>query len=225
MEKKTILWMVLDLIFLVVFNIVFFVLGGTVHPASVWIAYTFIHLAYILLLIIPFLVKEGINEAVFGFPLYMISSVYFFLEFVVGIVFVILGQETYKYSLVVQIIMAGIYAAVLVSCMIANEKTAEEDEIREDEVQYIKDVCYELQRFINRAEDTVLKKKLEKAYDIIHSSPVASNEDARETEDKIFQMLDTIAAALNSGNVDGAIACVEEILELAEIRNRQVKMR
>ena len=34
MNKKRTLWILLDLVFLIVFNVVFFVAGGTDHPAS-----------------------------------------------------------------------------------------------------------------------------------------------------------------------------------------------
>ena len=42
MNKKTVLWIILDLIFLAIFNTVFFVMTGLQHPASVWISYGFI---------------------------------------------------------------------------------------------------------------------------------------------------------------------------------------
>lgn len=225
MNKKSVLWLILDSIFLIVFHIVFFVMGGTNHPASVWIAYAFILFSYGMLLTVPLLTKKRTNEAVFRFPLYLVSSTYFLCELVVGTVFIILQQDTYKYSLVVQIVIAGIYGVLLVTNMIANEKSAEEEEISEDEVKYIRNACYELNSLINKTEEKFLKKQLEKAYDIIHSSPAASNEDARVTEKQVMKMLGTIGAAVKAGNVEGAAACAEEIVELAEKRNRQVKRK
>ena len=131
MEKKTVLWWILDSIFIVVFNIVFFTIGGTEHPASVWIAYGFIHFAYGMMIVVPFLTKKGKHEVVLGFPLYLVSSAYFLCELVVGTVFIVLRQDTGKYSLVTQIVMAGIYGVLLVANLIANEKTAEDDEVAE----------------------------------------------------------------------------------------------
>ena len=87
MDKKRFLWIILDLVFLIVFNVVFFVAGGTKHEASVWISYGFIHFAYIMMLITPFLVKKSTNTAVLGFPLYSISSAYFLVAFIVGLIF------------------------------------------------------------------------------------------------------------------------------------------
>ena len=90
MNKKSILYILLDLVFLAVFNTVFFVVGGTDHPASVWISYAFIHLAYIMVVATPILTRKSSSASVFGFSLYSISAAYFLTEFVLGLVFVLL---------------------------------------------------------------------------------------------------------------------------------------
>lgn len=94
-------------------------------PASVWISYGFIHFAYIMLLITPKLIRKSSSSAVFGFSLYSISSTYFLVAFIVGVIFIFVRPESYKGSLVVQVIIAGIYAVMLISHMIANEHTAD----------------------------------------------------------------------------------------------------
>ena len=99
MNKKSVLWILLDLVFLIVFNIVFFVMGGAQHPASVWISYGFIHFAYIMLVVTPFLIRKSSSAAVFGFSLYSISSAYFFAAFIVGVIFIAAHPENYKWSL------------------------------------------------------------------------------------------------------------------------------
>lgn len=43
MNKKRILWILLDLVFLIIFNTIFFMLGGVHNKTSVWVAYGFIH--------------------------------------------------------------------------------------------------------------------------------------------------------------------------------------
>ena len=59
MNKKTVLWIILDLIFLAIFNTVFFVMTGLQHPASVWISYGFIHFAYLMVIVTPFLIRKS----------------------------------------------------------------------------------------------------------------------------------------------------------------------
>ena len=39
MNKKRILWILLDLVFLIIFNTIFFLLGGVHNKSSVWVAY------------------------------------------------------------------------------------------------------------------------------------------------------------------------------------------
>ena len=106
MGKKNILWIFLDLVFLVVFNMVFFIAGGIYHPASVWISYGFIHFAYMMLLATSFFIRKSSNAVIFRFSLYAISSMYFFVAFIVGIVFVIMHPESYKSSLIIQVVIA-----------------------------------------------------------------------------------------------------------------------
>lgn len=132
LDKKTLLHIILDAIFLIVFNAVFFTIGGTDHPASVWISYGFIHFSYLMILITPRLIRKSSSAAVFGFSLYAVSAVYFIVEFFVGLAFILLRSDTIKIALTVQIVIAGVYGAILVSNMIANEYTADALERKED---------------------------------------------------------------------------------------------
>ena len=163
MNKKNVLWLLLDLVFLVIFNVVFFVLGGTEHPASVWISYGFIHFSYIMLLITPKLIRKSSSSAVFGFSLYSISSAYFLIAFIVGVIFVFVRSESYKVSLVSQVIIAGLYLIMLISHMIANEHTADSIERHEMELQYVKESSAKIKGIMGSVEDRKLKKQIEKA--------------------------------------------------------------
>ena len=138
MKKSNGLWIMLYLIFLIIFNAVFFIAGGSEHPASVWVSYGFIHFSYLMLVVTPFLVRKETSAAVFGFSLYTISSVYFFVELVTGIIFILISSESYKAALLVQLVIAGLYAACLISNMIANEHTADSQEKRQHQIDYIK---------------------------------------------------------------------------------------
>ena len=108
--KKTVLWVLLDLVFVIVFNVVFFVAGGVEHNPSVWISYAFIHLAYLMVLITPLLIRNSSSSAVFGFSIYTISTTYFFIEFVVGLVFIFLNLDTVQLAIIIQVVLAGLWS-------------------------------------------------------------------------------------------------------------------
>lgn len=224
MNKKNILWIILDLIFLVIFNVVFFVIGGTEYPASVWISYGFMHLAYIMLLITPKLIRKSSSSSVFGFSLYSISSTYFLVEFIIGVIFIFAKFESYKGSLIVQIIIGGIYGVMLVSHMIANEYNTDSIEQHEKELQYVNECSARLKGIIDQVEDKNIKKKIEKAYDTLRSSQVKSNNAVRDYELTVIDLIDALEQNINRNDLVTASATLDKILKNADERNRRVRL-
>lgn len=222
MNKKSLLYILLDLIFLAVFNTVFFLIGGTEHPASVWISYGFIHFSYLMILVTPFLIRKSSSAAVFGFSLYSVSAVYFFVEFIVGLVFIFIGSESCKVSLVVQIIIAGFYAIMLISNLIANEYTSDSVERHEDEVAYIKNAASRVKILIGKASDKKANKEIEKAYDILHSSPSRSVATVKLLEEEIKNKVSELEDVVASNNTTAIINVSGEIISLTEERNRKI---
>lgn len=224
MNKKTVLWIILDLIFLAIFNTVFFVMTGLQHPASVWISYGFIHFAYLMVIVTPFLIRKSSSAAVFGFSLYSISSTYFLIEFVTGIVFIILKSDSLKVALVVQIVIAGIYGILLISHLIANESTADSVERHEDEVTYIKTAASRVKALVGKATDRKANKEIERAYDLLHSSPTKSTSAVRYLESSVISQISDLEDAVQSGETDLIIATADEIISTMEERNRKLRL-
>lgn len=224
MNKKNVLWLLLDLVFLVIFNVVFFVLGGTEHPASVWISYGFIHFSYIMLMITPKLIRKSSSSAIFGFSLYSISSAYFLIAFIVGVIFVFVRSESYKVSLVSQVIIAGLYLIMLISHMIANEHTADSIERHEMELQYVKESSAKIKGIMGSVEDRKLKKQIEKAYDLIHGSQTKSNNAARDYELTVMDLLEVLEQNIKRNDLVAASTTLDKIIKNAEERNRRVRL-
>lgn len=65
--KSNILKLVIGLIFLIVFNVLFFLLGGTERSDTEWVCYGFIHAAYLCLLVTP-LFCNAEKERPFSLP-------------------------------------------------------------------------------------------------------------------------------------------------------------
>lgn len=103
MSKTKILWIIIHLIFLATFNTIFFLLKGTDNPASVWISYGAIHLAYLLVWFIRFFRLKEAN--MFGIGATMVMYGYFLLQVIVGIFFIILSLEGWKLAFIVQLLI------------------------------------------------------------------------------------------------------------------------
>ena len=223
MNKKTLLWLLLQLVFLIVFNIVFFVTSGTVHPASVWVSYGFIHFAYIMLMITPLLVRKTTNTAVFGYPLNAISTAYFIIAFLVGVGFIIAHPESYIAALVTQIILLGIYAVLLLSHMIANEETADSIERHEMDLEYVKDASSHLKRISESIDDKQFYKKVERLYDLLHASPVKTNASVRDFELSVLGLIDELEMYIANNDYSNAELTINKIERNANERNRRLK--
>lgn len=125
MKRISILWTLLNSLFLIVFNLLFFLLGNVESfTTSVWVSYGFIHFAYFVLLFTPLLVRKSEVETDYRRPLYLITGTYFLIEFIVGITFILIAPEKVKLTLIVQIILAGVFLGCLLTHLIANEYTA-----------------------------------------------------------------------------------------------------
>ena len=222
--RENLLWIVLNSIFLIVFNALFFVLGGAERNASVWISYGFIHFAYFMLLLTPKLIHTGRSAAVFGFSLYVTSAVYFLVELFVGSVFILIAPEGYTAALLVQLFIAGLYGIVLTAYLIADERTAGAEVKRQVSISFIKDASAKLKGLLESVGDKEAKKKVERVYDALYSSPVKSHPDLEQIETRILQSIRALEDAITSGNKDGIISLAGSLETTIEERNRQLRM-
>ena len=223
MNKKNVLWGILNLIFMIVFNALFFVLGGVEHNASVWMSYGFIHFAYLMLLLTPKLIRKGKSTAVFGFSLYSISVIYFLIEFVTGIIFILVSPESFKTALLVQLCIAGFYGIMLVSHMLANEYTAVAEEKRQPQIAYIKNASAKVKALLESIGDKETKKIVERVYDAIYSSPVKSHPDLEQMENHILQSVNELVDSVSTGINENIIQVANSLIVLINERNNLLK--
>ena len=223
MKKQNYLWMILCLIFLIIFNTAFFLLGGVERKMSVWLSYVFIHFAYFMLVITPRLIREGKSTAVFGFSLFSISSTYFLVEFFIGTFFILISLNGYKAALLIQLCIAGLYGITLISHLIANEHTADAEEKRQDQIAYVKDASAKLKGLMEVIGDKEAKKKIERVYDTIYSSPVKSHPDLAQNENHILQSIQELEYLVSTGDNEKITLLAISLLTAVNERNLRLK--
>lgn len=221
--EKTVLRAVLNSIFIIIFNIAFFLIGGFEHKASAWISYGFIHFAYFMMILTPILLRKGKNEAVFRFSLYSISSIYFLAELITGSVFILVAPDSYIAALLLQFIIAGLYGINLISHMIANEQTVEGEEERHYQIAYVKDASAKLKGMLEYVSDKEAKKKVEGVYDAVYSSPVKSDPNLAHMEISILQSINELDAAISEENNEKIISLSDSLITAVNKRNMQLR--
>ncbi len=223
MKKMNVLWIMLDTIFLIVFNIIVFLLIYE-HTAVFWISYVFIHFSYIMLVISSGFIPKTRNALVFGYPIIYISSVYFFVEFFCGILFFTLGKDYTNTAIVVQLIIAGLYGIIFVSNLIANEQTIEDEQQREKDIIYIKMAIGEMNNVLQQAQDIKVRKNIEKVYDAVKSSQVKTYPALAEIERDIIKAINRLKIAVVQNAEEDINMLSEQILTLVKERNQKIKL-
>jgi hypothetical protein len=224
MKRVNILWLLLNSLFLIVFNLLFFMFGNIGDAkTSVWISYGFIHFAYFLLLLTPFMVRQSGVETDYRRPLYTVTTTYFLVELVAGVTLILISPETTKITIIIQVVLAAIFLGWLLVHLIANEHTAIAIEQRETELQYVKESSSMLQSVLSPTTEKAAAKKVERLYDLLHSSPIKSNGNVRSLEQQIISEIGQLNN-ISQNETEQIIATANKIYQLAEERNRQLKI-
>ena len=192
MNRKIGLWIVLDLVFVIVFNVIFFMYGSDTQTITVWLSYIFIHIAYGLVIATSLLIRRGRDYTLLGMTTFSISAVYFLINFAFGIIVFILRPITFKWVIVINTVLTGIYALILIINMLANEHSMDDTKRQELQIQYVRGCSARPSDLITMTLDKKLKKKLQKAYDVIHLSQIASNSSAQKYEMEVLVLLDDL---------------------------------
>lgn len=216
--KKNIPYIIIYLVFIVVFNIVYFLFKPEETNASAWISYALIHIAYIAVVVTQFLDKKY-EEVVLNLSSYLVSSIYFIVEFIVGIVFILINPEGYKLALSLQIIVLGLYLIILVANLITNRKITDSlDETNQDR-NYVKGVSAVISAILTHEHDVQVMKKLGVLYDIVHGSQIKTNADAMIIEAEIENRIMALEKRIMTMGVEEQIMEINLLISLANKRN------
>lgn len=221
-QKMNGLGIALGIIFLIGFNVVFFLLA-TKRNEMVWISYGFIHFAYLTQLFTGLLTAKSKSTYVFGMAIGTISYFYFLAELITGAVFIIIATDAWKLSLAIHVVNTCIYAVLLISALIANAKTAEEENRSDAEAQYIRDASHRLAVLMQETSDMRLKKTIERAFDLLHGSPARSDPSVMGIEQEILFCVSAIENAVAARNEDSLAAGIGELQRLVAARNMQLR--
>ena len=222
--KKNVIKGLLYVVFLVLFNVMFFVIFGVNHPASVWISYVWINAAYFIMIASPLFSRKTQSATIFRLTSSQISSVYFCVEFIIGLIFIVLALDSVKLPIIIQLILFCLFLVVFCWNMLYNEHTADNEQKRNIEISFIKTASSKAKFLMDNTTDPILKSKIEKVYDLLHSSPSKSYASVKELENNVMMLLGELGMTLEENNLDEANKIINRIQYTMEERNRIVAL-
>lgn len=225
MTKKNILTIILDSVFIVAFNVLFFLNGGIQHVAAVWTAYGFLHFAYLMVLITPLIASKGSTAVLSKTTTYTISLLFFIVELLFAIITFITKTERIKLVILIEIVICAIYVIILVINLLADDSIANKQKRHESENDFIKGISNQIKYIQTLVSDNDAKKKLESLYYLAHSSPSKSGESMKFYENEIVRNISLLEDASNQSKITDILRISGEIERLLNKRTFEARTR
>ena len=225
MTKKNILTIILESVFIVAFNVLFFLNGGTQHVAAVWTAYGFLHFAYLMVLITPLIASKGSTTVLSKTTTYTISLLFFIVELLFAIVTFITKTERIKMVISIETVLCAIYVIILVINLLTDDSIANKQKRHESENDFIKGISNQIKYIQTQVSDNNAKKKLESLYSLAHSSPSKSRESMKFYENEIVRNISLLEDASNQSKITDILRISGEIERLLNKRTFEARTR
>ncbi|MBQ6553166.1 MAG: hypothetical protein IJL83_06085 [Clostridia bacterium] len=217
--KKRVLIIILLSLFLVLFNAMFFLLGGHEGAnASRWISYGAIHLSYLLMIFSPLIVRGVKSDKIFGFPLATVSMFYFCIEFIVGLIFILFNPEGWKAAFLVQLVLFVIYATLALVVLIAGATADEAEKEKVAPGVFVNKAGELLADAIKRAREGEARDAVNAAAFALSQTPAFSREEVLGIEGQIVSRIKDLRVAAEKKDDQAVIAISGDVRGMIEQR-------
>lgn len=217
--KNNTIKIIIALIFLVLFNILYFVLGGINQSAVHWLSYGFIHVSYLLLLSTPLLCPHCDGQTVLIASLYLRALQYFFTELVVGIAIILLGLQDIALPLIVQSVLLALFLILQLMGVLANRATSKSLDHQRVGSQLISGLTQQVRQAMREINDPKIKGKVETCYNALLACSVESIEQAKEAEDNLKDAVHDLCVAVDAADNDSIEKCAKKVTSAIQRRN------
>lgn len=221
--KTTLIRIVFTLVFLVVFNTLFFLLSGTDNPTSVWVSYAYIHVAYFTILFLPVLKTKGDASYYLSSVLYGQAITYFLLELIAGVVFIIYRMESPVWSLVVQTALWLIFVILILGNAWANQATAQSLEKRKQDIDAYQSMRMSLKRLMAKTDKPDLKRLIADCSDKLEASSSRQTQESEKIDIEIEQTIASLRQSITGDDVEESTSLARQLAGLIEERKTILK--
>lgn len=227
-RSYTIVWAVL----LAMFNVVAFVTpnemaGMTKFGGAFWAGYIFISLAFVGQLAVAyyaFRAQENAQKFFYRVPLITISWTGLILTLVFGSACMIIPDMPNWLGVIICFVILGFNAMSLVKADAAAELVEKADEKIKNQTFFIRSLTVDAESLLARAKSEVAKAECKKVYEAVRYSDPMSHSALAYIESEIAVKFTKLTEAVGEGDDQTITALAEEVVILAEDRNKKCKL-
>ena len=216
---RKILWFVNIGIFAVFFNLIFF-LSIENYSATRWISYAGIMIAFFCNSIALFTSPNSRDVVVHSYTRLMLTTSYFILEIIFGLLFILINNDSYIFPLIVQGGIFVFYGTWFTFLMLAEDSSVNSDIKQRQDFQFYKRASAEMEDIISNISDRNLSKMVEKAYDAVKGMQPVGFSSTQCVENDILLNISLLRNNLNEGKEVSSE--IDKIRKLVSDRNRTI---
>ena len=221
--KKKVLLLILESLFLIIFNVMFFLLNGHVGAhASRWISYAGIHISYVMMIVTPILLKHSKTDMAFGLPISSVSAAYFAAEFLLGLIFVLFNPTGWKACFLIQLILLAIYALFLLVLLIADASAREKEAKRLQLGKFVGEAKDELNLIMRKTRNSEIISLLDDLKTKLEATPLETSSEALPIEDEIIKQIKRIKVSAEMKDAERVAQDVDTAKDLIDKRTSAV---
>lgn len=225
--KQRVLSVILGLVFLIAFNVLFFLLLGTNVCTAIWISYGFIHLAYLFILVTPLLTVKTDTALVLNYTIWSQTITYFIVELIIGVGFIIFDVNTpndsITWPLIVQSIAFAVFLFIFIANIMANEVTKKHEEQRAEQTYRFDSTVDDLLSLSHEEFSPEVKTAIEKCYNELRYGPLRSHPSISGIESDIRDKIGQLQDSLLDNDANSQMILVKELHHSIQERNRKLK--
>lgn len=218
-KKVGILGVLISLVGLGLFNLSVFLLVSD-YTNVFWSAYVFTTIAFVAQAAIDFTFsKLNANAKFLSLSLFYISSIYFAVQLIVGIL-CMTAPVSITFAVLVQTFILAAFIIITLTFIVAKEQITKADDDIKKATNYIYSLTIEAEQLYLSQEDASKKVELKKLYEAIrYSDPISSTEEISIIDEKINIAFCALSEKVSSVTVEELKQEIKPILDLVNKRN------
>lgn len=221
--KSNLIKIIIALVFLVLFNGLFFQLGGTEQSSVNWLCYGFIHVAYICLLATPLFCNSGQGLALLSASLYLRALFYFFTELVVGVSCIAIAPQSTTWPLIIQGVLLAVFVILQLMSVISNDATRLSVQKQRTESMFIKTMAEQVRSYMRELKDADLHKQVERCYDALNNSPIESFQETHDVELSLRNAVNMLCSTIENEDKEQIEKKAKHVINMIKDRNAVIR--
>ena len=218
MKNNKVLYGIIGIVALAIVNVVVF-LSLKEYTTARWINIAGLNLSIIVFWVAGIITGDK-SEKFLGYARFPIVAVYSVLTFIISALFILINVKSVTLSVIVQVILLGLFAIVMCTNTMANNASKNITNIDKANYNKVTDMAKRIELIMQSVDDREVYKKIEKAYDSVKNANVTLQEDSTQIDNDIMQAIGVLEVAVQSKNYDMAEEQVSKINNLIARRNQ-----